>query len=96
MTLTNPELIQELEQRILTHQITLEIKPDRIKQCVWSEWTPVINLQTKDYTLNLTKLFEQVKTTNQQASSCSGANCRKTCFCWLTELLRQFNPHNQS
>ena len=78
--ITNLELLKELEQRILSHQITLEIEPDSTKQCAWSEWQPLINLQTKDYTLNLTKLFQQAETKNQ---SCSGANCQtqKNCFC---------------
>ncbi len=104
--LTNKALCQELEKRILTQEITLQIKqiPVENKECGLDIQKSVIQLQVRDYTLDLQKLFNQLEVNKfsehcqsaSQNNHCSCANCqtKKECFSFLNNIFKKFNPNN--
>jgi len=105
--LTNKTLCQELEKRILTQQIVLEIKqiPVENKECGLDIWKSVIQLQVRDYTLDLVKLFNQLEDKkfserhqqeSQQHCHCHKCQMDKEAFSFFTKIFQQFNSKKQS
>ena len=92
MNPNNLELLKELEKRIKSSQITLEVQPDTVKECAWSDWRSQFFLKTQDYSLNLTQLFEEMEKQKTQTSHCNCSSCHgQDFFTFLFKNLKLWN-----